>query len=196
MPVLFGRGRAAFTIPVPRPDDPEPFGRRSLERTGRAVLAALPEQVRADREFDDLLAEFDADPQKRSVRRRGPAVGTGVAIADLALYVLPAVAWVIGVVGERVAGRAMDALGEAAHRKAAALLGRRQQQNAEPHEERDPDPAATPRTSWPDDERAAFVTAFQIVFVQRLGLEADQAEALAQAIASALDDPPEPETGA
>ncbi|WP_327360099.1 hypothetical protein [Streptomyces sp. NBC_01296] len=99
MSVLFGRGRAAFAVPVPRPDAPEPFRRQSLERTARAVFATLPAQVSGGREFDDLLAEFEADPQKRAARRRGAAVGTGVGVADLPLYVLPAVAWVLGVVG-------------------------------------------------------------------------------------------------
>lgn len=51
------------------------------------------------------------------------------------------------------------------------------------------------RTSWSEDERTAFVTAFLILFVQRLGLGADPAEALAQAIAAALEDPPEPGAG-
>ncbi|MFE2524786.1 hypothetical protein ACFXEL_11170 [Streptomyces sp. NPDC059382] len=165
------------------------------------MFAILPAQVTGGRKFDDLLAGFDANPQKRAARRRGPAVGTGGAVADLALYVLPAVAWVLGVVGERVVGPAADALGEAARRKAAVLLGRLRQRRAEPQEEppaavEQSRPAVERRTSWSVDERAAFVTAFQILFVQRLGLEADQAEALAQAIAAALEDPPEPAPGA
>ncbi|MGZ9928384.1 hypothetical protein ACXNSR_00675 [Streptomyces sp. NC-S4] len=190
MPTLFGRGRAASAVPVPGPDHPEPYGRKSLERAGRAVFAALPAQVTGDREFGELLAEFDADPQRLATRRRGPAVGTGISVADLTMYVLPAVAWVLGVVGERVTGRAADALSEAARGKAAALLGRLRQRGAEPPEEPAPAQAVEPRTTWSADERAAFVTAFQIVFVQRLGLEADPAAALAEAIATALDDPP------
>ncbi|MFF3086002.1 hypothetical protein ACFVRB_13295 [Streptomyces nojiriensis] len=191
MPTLFGRGRAASAVPVPHPDHPEPYGRKSLERTGRAVFATLPAQVTGDRDFDPLLAEFDADPQKLATRRRGPAVGTGISVADLTVYVLPAVAWVLGVVGERVTGRAADALSETARAKAAVLLGRLRQRGTEPPEEPAPAPTAEPRTAWSADERAAFVTAFQILFVQRLGLEADPAEALAEAIATALDDPPQ-----
>ncbi|MCX4633043.1 hypothetical protein [Streptomyces sp. NBC_01443] len=142
-----------------------------------------------NREFAQLLAEFDADPQKLATRRRGPAVGTGVSIADLPVYVLPAVAWVLGVVGERVTGRATDALSEAVRGKAAVLLGRLRQRGAEPLEESAP--VVEPQTAWSADERAAFVTAFQILFVQRLGLEADPAEALAEAIATALGDTPQ-----
>jgi hypothetical protein len=190
MPTLFGRGRAAFTVPVPRPEDPEPYDRRSLEVTAGAVFAALPARVTPNRKkFSDLLADFDADPQKLAARRRGPAVGSGVAIPDLAHYVLPAVAWVLGVVGTQVTGHAADALTDAVRRKAAILLGRLRQRGARPREE--PAAAVEPRPAWTDEERTAFVTAFQILFVQRLGLGADPAEVLARAVAAALEDAPE-----
>ncbi|MEU3907145.1 hypothetical protein [Streptomyces goshikiensis] len=153
------------------------------------MFATLPANVTQDSNFVQLLAEFDADPQKQATRRRGPAVGTGVSIADLSVYVLPAVAWVLGVVGERVTDRATDALSEAARSKAAVLLGRLRRRQADPPDEPAPAQAAEPRTAWSAEERAAFVTAFQILFVQRLGLEADPAEVLAEAIATALDDP-------
>ncbi|MFC9816364.1 hypothetical protein ACFVJM_30380 [Streptomyces virginiae] len=217
MPLLFGRGRSAFAVPVPQPDDPEPYDRQSLERVGGAVFAALPAQMRASRAFQSLLADFDANPQKLAARRRGAAIGTGVGISDLPVYVLPAVAWVLGVVGERATGSAAAALGDAARRKAAALLGSMRQPRAdrregseppaeptvrvesgaeaEPVPTREPAPAGEGRTAWTEEERTAFVTAFQVVFAQRLGLEADAAATLAQTIAAALDARPQPAPG-
>lgn len=189
----FGRGPAASAVPVPRDDDPEPYDRQSLELVGGAVFAHLAEKAsqksKKYRSFDHLLDDFDADPQKGSGRRRGTAVGTGVPVQDVLTYVLPAVAWVLGVVGERVTGRAADTLTDAVRDKTAVLLGRLRRRGADPIEE--PGPALSPRAAWSADERAAFVAGFQILFVQRLGLRAGAAEALAEAIATALDEPPQ-----
>ncbi|MFJ9631693.1 hypothetical protein ACIRU8_28710 [Streptomyces sp. NPDC101175] len=191
MSPLFGRGLATSAVPVPRDDHPEPYDRKSLELVGSAVFANLTAKMlqkpQESPSFDQLLKEFDTDPQERSRRRRGTAVGTGVPVQDVLTYVVPAVAWVLGVVGERVAGRAADKLTEAVRGKAAVLLGRLRRRESEPLGESGL--ALHPRAAWSADERASFVSGFQIVFVQRLGLGAGAAEVLAEAIATALDDP-------
>ncbi|MEV4860548.1 hypothetical protein [Streptomyces ossamyceticus] len=192
MSPFFGRSRAGSALPVPQDDAPEPYDRKSLELVGGAVFATLTAEMvqkpQGSRSFDQVLQQFDADPQGRSGRHRGTAVGTGVPVQDLLTYVLPAVAWVLGVVGERVTGRAAETLTEAVRGKAAVLLGRLRRRGAEPPDEPN---QALGQAVWSPDERAAFVTAFQILFVQRLGLGAGAAEALAEAIAAALDASPE-----
>ena len=93
---------------------------------------------------------------KRTARRdrsiensRGAAVNTGWPVQDVFTYVLPAVAWVLGVLGQRVTDRAADRLTEAVRDKAAVLLGRLRRRGAEPLEESDS--SLQPQASWSAD---------------------------------------------
>ncbi|QNP69608.1 hypothetical protein IAG44_09235 [Streptomyces roseirectus] len=178
---MFGRGRKVYAVPVPREED-----RVVLEKLGREVLGELgPEDVlRCER----LLKEFRADPQAMAGSRRRPPVGMGTSVPDLAAYVFPAVAWVLGAVSQRVADSVMDVVGEVTRRKVARLLERRRGRDGA-----DSRGAASGVGSAEGDdlpvsvaEKAALVTAFTNVFAVRLGLDGDYARELAEAIVEAM----------
>ncbi|MET8981759.1 hypothetical protein ABZX85_39825 [Streptomyces sp. NPDC004539] len=158
-----------------------------LERVGREVLGALSAEDAA--RGDELLRAFRADPQAMAGARRRPAVGIGTSVPDLAAYVFPAVAWVLGMVSQRVADSVMDVVGEATRRKVARLVEARRGRGA----------AGAGAESAPegDDavsegERTALVTAFTYVFEQRLGLDGEHAQALAESVVAAMVNPRAP----
>lgn len=147
---------------------PGPGGWAAVESLGRAVFAVLDTDGRAD--YAEWFEEFREDPQGVVKPALTPAVGSGVTVISVLLYVLPVAAWLVKAVAERLAGQAVDTLGQTVRAKIGRLLEDRRG---------GPAPALDP-----DEEQVAL--AALAAWARSVGADAEQAGAVATAVIAVL----------
>jgi hypothetical protein len=100
-----------------------------LECVGQEVFTVMCGDARADHadhaDYEELFEEFREDPQSVVRPALRPAVASGITVSSALVYILPVTAWLLKVAAERVAGQAVDALGNATREKITRLLGHR-----------------------------------------------------------------------
>ncbi|MFE1839872.1 hypothetical protein [Streptomyces sviceus] len=148
--------------------DPGPGGWAAVESLGRAVFAVLDTDGRTD--YAEWFEEFQEDPQGVVKPALTPAVGSGVTVTSALLYVLPAAAWLVKLVAERLAGQAVDTLGETVRAKIGSLLEGRGGGEV---------PALDP-----DEEQVAI--AALAAWARSVGADAEQADTVARAVIAVL----------
>lgn len=143
--------------------------------------------------FDDVLAEFTADPSRFHVKGPlRPPVGMGVELTLASTYVLPVVSFLVGAVANRVADRAIDSVSEATWEKLAAVLRSRRSGTAESTPQlvvaqdfdADDNSAGVPVRLDPDQERE--ICAVVLASATVCGLDQARAQYLADSVLGAL----------
>ncbi|MFI0544895.1 hypothetical protein ACH3VS_39295 [Streptomyces sp. WSLK1-3] len=141
-----------------------------MESLGRAVFAVLDTDGRTD--YAEWFEEFREDPQGAVKPALSPAVGSGVTVTSALLYVLPVAAWLVKLVAERLAGQAVDTLGQNVRAKIGRLLEDRRG-------------GAVP-TLDPDEEQVAL--AALAAWARSIGADAEQGDTVARAVITVLRD--------
>jgi hypothetical protein len=170
--MLLSRGTRTAQERLPEPESavpvPGPSGWTAVESLGRAVFAVLDTGGRAD--YTKWFEEFREDPQGVVKPALTPAVGSGVTVTSALLYVLPVAAWLVKAVAERLAGQAVDTLGQTLRTKIGRLL-------------EDRHGGAVPALD-PDEEQVAL--AALAAWARGVGADAEQAGTVARAVIAVL----------
>jgi hypothetical protein len=132
------------------------------------VFAVLDTDGRAD--YAEWFEEFREDPQGMVQPALTPVVGSGVSVTSALLYVLPVTAWLVKVVAERLAGQAVDTLGQTVRAKIGRLLEDRRG-------------GAAPALD-PVEEQVAL--AALAAWARSVGADAEQAGTVARAVITVL----------
>ncbi|MFI5871490.1 hypothetical protein ACIBAH_03410 [Streptomyces sp. NPDC051445] len=153
-----------------------------LESFGHEVFTAIRGDTHAGTRADyaELFEEFREDPQSVVRPALTPAVASGITVSSALPYILPVTAWLLKVAAERLAGQAVDALGDATREKIARLVGRR---GCAPGADGALD-TTEPVPLGPDEEQAALTALAS--WAESVGADTAQALEVAEAVIAVL----------